>query len=143
MAGMYDIFATDPKSEVEGILLDYGTFRVTIARAGGANKRFARELERETKPHQKALQTNSMPDGQADVLLKRVYAKTVVLNWEVKDGDGWKQGIESPEGGLVPFTVDNVLKVFEDLPDLYIDIRDSAQSASLYRRSLREAAAGN
>ena len=40
MNTMFDQFETDPVLESEGIWIDYGAFRVKIARAGGANKKY-------------------------------------------------------------------------------------------------------
>lgn len=148
---VYSMFKTDREAEAKGIVLDYDSFRVTIARAGGANRDFKRVLEDLSRPHQKLIQNDQFTNDQADDLLKTVYAKTVVRNWEVKVMDGedawhWEQGIADPDTGeLLPFSWENVLKIFQlpELNDLYMDIRDSAQKAALFRAALREAAEGN
>ncbi len=143
---VYSMFKTDHEAEAKGIVLDYDQFRVTIARAGGANRDFKRVLEESSRPHQKLIQNDQFTNEQADALLKTVYARTVVRNWEVKVEDGWEQGIPDPDtGDLMPFSWENVLKIFQapELNDLYTDIRDSAQKATLFRAALREEAAKN
>ncbi len=37
---MYEQLETDKALETKGVEIDYGTFRVTLARAGGANKKY-------------------------------------------------------------------------------------------------------
>lgn len=141
---MYNQFRTDPEAEEKGIILDYGDFRVTVARAGGANKRFQRVLEAKTRPHQRAIQTNNFDNDRATVLMKEAFAEAVIRDWEVKKEDGtWESGIESSDGGVMPVTKENILKVFEDLPDLFQDIMTQAQTSMLFRASLREEAAKN
>jgi len=142
--GMYDVFKTDEVAEREGIIIDYTSFRVTIARAGGANKKYKRMLDQATKPHERLIQLGSFSNEQAEDLLKAVYAKSVIKDWETKVDDKWLVGLENPDGGeLLPVTVANILTVFELLPDLYIDLRDQAQKSALYRVALREEAEGN
>lgn len=150
MNNAYGMFKVSRESESKGIVLDYGEFRVTIARAGGANTDYKREMEDAARPHQKLIQNEQFSNDQADELLKKVYAKTVVKDWEVKveddDGFHYERGIFDPETDeVMPFTAENVLKVFHvpELNDLFLDIRDSAQKAALFRAALREEAAKN
>lgn len=142
---LYKLFETDPQAEEQGVILNYGTSRVTVARAGGANKAYRKMLEAEMKPYQKLLSAGVFTNDQAEEVLKLVAAKTLVKNWEVLRDGQWVKGIDNPEEGEppLPFTVDNVLLTFNNLDDVYRDIRDNAQSSTLYRLSLREAAAGN
>ena len=144
MGSMYEAFRSDADAEKNGIILDYGTFRVTIARAGGANKKYQRTLEALSRPYRRAIQMEQMSDEQARELLKVVYARTIVRNWEVKvDKEKWEVGIESPDGETIPFNEENILLTFSNLPDLFADIMDQAGKAALFRASLREQAAGN
>jgi hypothetical protein len=67
----------------------------------------------------------------------------VIRDWEVKVGDEWQQGIENPDGGVLPFSKENILLTFNNLPDLFADIMEQAGKAMLFRLALREEAAGN
>lgn len=139
---MRDLFRTDPALETKGVVIDYGSFRITLARAGGANKKFTKLLEAKTRPHRRAMQTETMQDAAAMAILREVYAEGSIMLWENrsilgKDGEWsgeWKVGIE-PESGdkLLPFNHDNVVKTLEDLPDLFIDLQQQSNKVSLYR----------
>ena len=136
-------FKTDQTLERQGVVLDYGTTRVTIARAGGANRDFARVLEAKTRPFKRAIQTETMDNVKARELIMETYVDAVIRDWQTKVGDEWKQGIEGPSGELVPFTKENVLAVLKELPDLFDDIQAQANKAALYRQVVLEADAGN
>ena len=147
---MYEQFATNSDFERQGVEVDYGEFRVRLARAGGANKRFARVLEHKSRPFRRAIQADTMDRDKADAILRETYAEAVVLNWEVRIEDTqtgderWVQGIENPEGGdPLPFNRDNVLRTLEALPDLFQELQEQASRISLYREQLLEDEAGN
>lgn len=161
---MYKTFETNPTLEKSGIILNYGDFRVTIARAGGANKRYSKVLEARTKPYRRAIQMEAMDNDRAAAIFKRVYAETIILDWETggyTDQDGnfivasvsevpdglehtFKQGIENPEGGdLLPFTVENVEAVLTRLNDLFLDIKEQAEKSVLFRKAIQEAEGKN
>ena len=147
---MYKQFKTNPDLEVGGILLEYTDpdgedFRVTIARAGGANKKYAKVLEARAKPYRRAIQMEMMDNQRVLLILKRVYAETVVLNWETKNADDeFVKGIENPEGGsLLPVTVDNVEKTFLQLNDLFLDVKEQAERSVLFRQTIQEEEAKN
>lgn len=137
---LYEQFSTDPSLEKDGILLEYGTtedgksIAIRIARAGGSNKAFERKLEFETKPIRRQLQNDTANNGQLLKILRKVYAETVVLGWE---------NIQGPDGKDMPFTVENCIKLFEDLPDLFTDLQEASRKAALFRKEQREADAGN
>jgi hypothetical protein len=140
---MYKTFKTDDTLETQGVIIDYGQFRVTVARAGGANKRYGKTLEQKLRPFRRALQTDTMDEAKAEALLKETYAEAVVLNWEVQVDGEWVTGIEQADGSVGAFNRENVLKVFADLPDLFIDLRSQCDKVSLFRREEQEADAGN
>lgn len=145
MSSMYSLFKTDTSLEQSGIYLDYGTFRVKIARAGGANKRYAKLLETKTRPYRRAIETETLDNNRGQALLQEVFAEAVILNWEVKDEakDTWKTGIEGPNGDILPYTTENVLAAFRLLPDLFLDIQSQASKVALFREDAQEAASGN
>lgn len=140
----YGAFKTDPEVERKGAWLDYGQFRVLVARAGGANKQFAKALNAKLKPHRRQIQTETMDEAVAERITREVYAETIVLGWEVKEGDEWKSGLHDPEtGAVVKTSADAYKSVFEALPDLFADIREQSQKASIFRDLTMETDAGN
>jgi len=140
---LYADFKSDDKSEQEGVVLNYGDFRITVARAGGANKQYLKLLETKARPFQRAIQAGAFGNDRSMALLQEVYAETVVRNWETRVGDEWKAGIESPDGSLLPVTKENLLVTFINLPDLFADLVESAGKGTLFRAALREEAAKN
>lgn len=135
---MYGQFQTDTSLETQGLIIDYGSFRVTIARAGGANKRFSKTLESKTKPFKRAIQTDTMDNERGLEILREVYAEAIVLNWETKKDNTFVQGIEAQDGSLLPFSKENVVATFKNLPDLFTDIQQQAEKSALFRKLLQE-----
>ena len=146
---MYSQFKTSETLETKGIDIDYGDFIVTIARAGGANKKFTRVLEQKTKPYRRAIQTETMDPTVAEEMLREVYAEAIILNWQSKIGeeDGarvFAVGIEAPEGEeLLDFTKENVVDTLRRLPDLFTDLQQQSNKISLFREDVLEHDAGN
>lgn len=137
---LYNTFETDKNLERDGIVLDYGfnskqqPVQIRIARAGGANARFAKVLEQKMKPYKRAIANDTMDNKVAEKLLVEAYADAVILGWE---------GVEDRDGNPLEFTRDNVVKVLSDLPDLFLDIQAQSQKSALFRAEVREAEQGN
>lgn len=163
---MYRQFQTNTNLEREGVDLNYGEFIVRVARAGGGNKRFAKVLEEKMKPVRRALQTETLDEARSAALLHEAFAEGVVLGWSVRvvaDGKGkpldppqlasmvptepkdtvFIQGIEGPNGEILPYNTENVVATFKALPELFADIREQAGKMALFRQAGQEADAGN
>ena len=150
--GLSRQFATDVSLETKGIVIDYGTDRVKIARAGGANKKYEKLLEAKTKHLRRALIVGAIDNEESMAILREVFAETIVLGWEVNTGTEvdpkWEKGIEPKDAGekgdkLLPCNAKNYKKVFINLPDLFTDIQQQAQAGALYRREINGADSGN
>lgn len=133
-SSVYELFETNKDVEKSGIILDYGKFKFTVARAGGANKKFAKLLEVKRKPYQRVLATGTIDPEVATQIMREVYAESVVLGWE---------GVTDRKGKDLPFTAKNCVQLFQDLPDLFEDIMEQAQKAALFREHIREEEAKN
>lgn len=148
--GMYNNYRTDTDSEQKGVWLDYGDFRVRIARAGGSNKKFQKLYEERTRTFKRAIEAEALDDKISEQIMRELYTDAVVLGWEVRTQDGkvnpagkWEPGIETEGGEIVPATRELMLATFENLPDLFRDIVNQSQKSVLFRAALREQAAGN
>ena len=142
--GMYDVFETDEDLETSGIWLDYGDFRVKIASAGQGNKKYVKYAEKALKPVRKAMQAGALSNERSIAIMSDIYAKTIVLDWEVADEDKkLKKGIESREGEILPVNYENVRDAFMALPNLFIDIQEQAASISNFRKAELEEDSGN
>lgn len=137
---LYAKFETDRSLEKQGITLDYGPnshdkpIEIRIARAGGSNDAYLKRMEAKAKPHRRQIQHDTIERITLENIVKEVYAETVVLGWS---------GVEDRDGNEMQFNKENCLKLFNDLPDLYADIQEQAQSSALFRMSVREADAKN
>lgn len=138
MSSLYTTFGTDKSLEKDGIVLEYGSnaqgvpVQIRIARAGGANVKFAKVLEHKLKPYKRTL--DALDNKVAEKLLIETYADTVILSWT---------GVQDREGNDLEFNRDNVIKVLTDLPDLFIDIQQQSQKFALFREEIRELDSGN
>lgn len=146
---MFEQFETNPALETEGVWIDYGDFRVRVGRAGGANKKYLSIAELKTKPFRRAIQARTMPEERSRTLIYEIYAKTVILDWQVADGEDengdtkWKSGIPKKGGGTLDFTEENVINAFKQLPALFTDIQQCAEDIALFRKEEMEADAKN
>ena len=135
MSSLYTQFQTDKNVEKDGVVLTYGMnskkkpIEIRIARAGGANIRYSKLLEAATKPYRRQLQNETMDNDLAEQITQKVYAQSVVLGWE---------NVEDENGVEMAFTVDNCMKLFKDLPDLWNDIQVQATRAALFRAQILE-----
>lgn len=128
------MFKTDPTLETKGIVLNYGDFKITVARAGGANKAYVKCLERKSRPYRRAIQAETMDNELATAMMREVYVESVVLGWE---------GVLDAKGKSLPFSKENALQLFTDLPDLFQDVMEQAGKAALFREEIRETEAKN
>lgn len=141
--GMYDTFETDPNMEQEGVFLDYGDFRVRIAHAGQGNSKYVKYAEKKLKPVRKAMEAGALGNERSMAIMIDIYSESIILDWQVRDGDEWKSGIEARDGSVMKFTKENVENTLRALPNLFLDIQQQAQSIANFRRADLESEAGN
>lgn len=131
--GLYDTFETDSNLEVEGVILDYGDFRIRVAHSGGANKKFIALMETKLKPLRRGLETGAVSNDRAAAIMMEIFAKTIVKSWETMVDGEYKVGIEDRDGNLLPFNEENVLQTFRNLPKLFQDVQEQAGSIANFR----------
>lgn len=143
MAGLYDTFKTDADLEKTGVWIDYSTFGVRLAFAGGSNRKYLQMTEKRLKPLRQAIQAGTLDDERARKIFIDIYAECIVLDWQTEIDGEMRQGIEGPDGELLPFNLENVKKTLTNLPNLFNDIRTQAEMISNFRQKELEAEAGN
>lgn len=143
--GMYDVFETDENLETSGIWVDYGDFRIKIASAGQGNKKYIRYAEKALKPIRKAMQAGAVSNERSNTIMADIYAKTIILGWETSVDGKMVNGIEPREKGadLLPVNENTIQETFLNLPNLFIDIQEQANSMSNFRKEELEEEAGN
>lgn len=133
---------TDPEKERNGVPLDFGDYRVTLRRQGGANERYEQELEKETKPFRAALRAGCLAKSKEEELVFRAFARTCVARWETLVNGAFVDGIDM-RGKLVPCNEDSLVAVFKALPGVFLDLREAARGEQLFRKEQQEDDAGN
>lgn len=137
---LFKQFKTSQKLETVGVLVNFGLtedgrdINMRLARAGGANKAYDKAIEVHTKGIRKQLQNDLIDNDQLLMIMRRVYAETVILDWE---------NVEDEDGKPIPFNRENCIKLFEDLPDLFLDVQEQARKMALFRQANLEVAAKN
>ncbi len=126
MNNAYEMFSTDPKLEKDGIVLDYGDFQITIARAGMGNRKYRDLLATVQKKHRHQIDNDLLDDGLSDALMIGIYADSVILGWA---------NVTGADGRALAFNRTNVIKLLTDLPDLFVNITEQANDARNFRKS--------
>lgn len=125
----YTLFGTDQNLEKDGVIIDYGDFKFKIARAGGSNATYKRLVAARIKPYTHQLQSGTLDEEKAKQLMMEIFVDSVLLDWE---------GVMDEKGKAIKYTRENAIKLFNDLPDLYLDITEQANKTSNFRREMVE-----
>lgn len=144
----YGAFKTDKAAETTaGVILDYPELgcRVRIARAGGANREYGKQINSRLEPYRdRKGRIKNLDDDKAREIMAEIYADTIVLGWEVLDGDKYVSGIKDPETGETkPYERSMVIKVFLAVPDFFHDVQEQADDIALFRAENLEAKGKN
>lgn len=141
-------FKTDRTAETEGVWLDVGIndhnkepIRIKLSRMSKSNKRYTKQLNAVTKPHQSAIQNDALDNDLAGKMLQEVFADTILLDWENLPKSELTGNEEDTD--LLEFNRENALALFKELPDLYDDWESRATKAAAFREAEREVAAKN
>lgn len=138
----YANFKTDRNAEVSGVVIDYGDFKVRLARAGGSNEEYNLAFDRKAR----AMRRTGTPSAKRmEQISIELLAETCVKGWQVRDAEGnWVDGIYMPNTGKIePFNVANVKALFEQLPDLARALFGEASSLEVFNAQALEEEAGN
>lgn len=139
LKGPEAMFKTNARVEAEGVELDYGDFWIKVTRAGATNTRFKKLFEKAMKPHRRSVANDTMNNEVAERITREVWAESIVMGWGSKLGDG----MMPYQGAALPFSVSNCVQLFNDLPDLFIDVREQSMKLGLFQDEEQEADAGN
>lgn len=137
------IFETDKNVEREGVILEYSPgVEVKIARAGGANKKFAKIMTKLARPYRRAIQTNSISEEILTGMFITAYAKTIILSWK-----GFTKDLithdDADANTPLDFNQENIEAVLREQPDLFQDIQTSSENIALFRAEILENDSGN
>lgn len=139
LKGPEALFKTSPKAEAAGVELDYGDFWIKVTRAGATNSRFKKLFDKAMKPHRRAVANDTMNNEVAERITREVWAESIVLGWGSKLGDG----LMPYQGEALTFNVPNCIRLFDELPDLFIDVREQSMKLGLFQDDEQETDTGN
>ena len=131
---LYEMFSSDATLEAQGVWFPVGTARFLVARAGGANEAYAKELAKAFAPFQSILEAGAMPEGDANKLFATVFAETVIKDWE---------GVTDKNGQALEYSKEACAQMLVALPSLFQLIRAFADKLSTYQKKALEGAAKN
>jgi len=147
---LYDTYSTDTAKEEQGVEFIYaGAAKLRIARAGGANKRYQKAVERITKPYRTAIDRSRCPIETLRHLLMQAVAEACILDWHTHTRDtetgeySWVPGIEGTDGTIVPVTAENMVALFKHLPDFFEEVQADANAYGSFQEAGLEEDAKN
>jgi hypothetical protein len=130
----FDMFETDKSREVEGIVLNYSdVFWVKVARAGGSNDRYKSIMTEKLRPFRRAIQTDTIDEATSARVMREAVAEGLVLDWGTGIYPAGAGSIPGRDGQPIAFTVENVVRVFNDLPDFFADVYEQAGKVASFR----------
>lgn len=142
MSNPYSSFKTNANNEVEGVFINYGDFRVRIARAGGANKKYKTQADRKYRAQRRL---GPVTNEQAEKIMYELLISCCILDWQVKGSDGqFVPGMHHPQtAAVIPFTEENVKLVLDQLPEFAAALANEAATVDLFSDEEIEEEAGN
>ena len=140
MGSLFKQYKTDKKIEVDGIWVDFpkndnGTVpQFLIARVGPSNPKYVAAYERHSKPYRTQIRKELLSEELSAKVLYAAFADGCVHDW---------RNVQDAEGNNLPYTRENVIWLFNQLPDLYNDLYSVASNYSTYAASGLESDAKN
>lgn len=132
------MFKTDEVIERKGIWVEYAEgVEILIARAGGANKKFAKVMTRLAKPHRRAIQTEAVDESILQAIFLKAYSRAVILDWKGITKD-IITGDDADAETELTFNEENCVEVLKALPDLFVDLQKASDNISLFRAEVLE-----
>lgn len=100
-----------------------GGVRLRCLRAGGSNRKYARALQAAIRPHKRQVDRGTLDDEVSNDILRDVYAKHVVKDWE---------GVKTTDGQEVPYAPSACVEFFRAVPELFNELVTVASEMSTF-----------
>jgi hypothetical protein len=148
MGSLRKTFKTNSAKEAEGVEVEVAIndhngkpIVIRISRMSRANKRYTKRLEEVTRPHSAAIANETLDNELGNKLLREVFVDTVLLGWSNLPKS--ELSGDDADTDELPFSRENALALFDEMPDLYDDWERRAKSAANFRDEERKSNAGN
>jgi hypothetical protein len=137
---LHSQFKVDKAKETEGVEIQYGpnadgsipTFRVL--RRSPTNQKYAKTLERESAPYRRLLELGTLDKQVEERIMRRTFCLSVLVDWK---------NVQNDKNEEIPYSFDNAMKLFEELPELYYDLADQSSKLSSFRAESKDGDAKN
>lgn len=124
---------TDRKREEDGVWVPYeSSFELLLSRIG--NPRYKQFLLKKSKTNMRRIQRGKIDIQEAEDLIKRAMAQTVILDW---------RGLYDEKDVEIPFSKEEALLALREDDDFYEEVFAIAQDRELFRNDELEGKAGN
>ena len=143
------IYGTNKDKEVSGVRLEVGMndfnnkpIFITVSRMSRNNQKYQQAFSDKFDPHMAAIQADALGEAMARKLTRELFADEILHNVEnlpLSD----LTGKEEDNDKIMEYTRENVLALFEELPEVYDDWEARAKKAANFRDKAVKAAAGN
>lgn len=143
-----DAYKTSKAREETGVEIELrsapGCF-LTLRRQGGFNKSWAKSVEKHTKDIRRLLDAKVHSEAlteKSNAAFKRAFVESIVTGWRgfsVYD----LTGDESKRNETLSFSVENCAKLFEEIPDIYLEAEEESRKLENFKEEALKAEAGN
>lgn len=106
-----------------------------MARMSASNPAYQAAVERISQDLQIAIELDRLNEEVAGPIMRQVFVETILLDWR----NVW---IDDNDTGPTPYDKDVALRLFEELPDLYMTLFNQAKKLSNFRDNDIEEVAG-
>ena len=136
MSKLFAMFGTNKEAERTGVWINYGDVKFLVARAGGANLRYAEVLKKRLKPIQHQVDRGTLSKDEDDRVSAEIFAEGSVRDVQCLKNpdvpDSWVQDVPAEDGTILPYTTANVVTLLLALPEMANDLRLQARDANKY-----------
>ncbi len=143
----YAGYRTDKNKEKNGVERKYvdGTLSMKVARAGGSNDKYSTAFQKNWKEVNRVAELGELSDEKASEIYYQTYIETIISDVRFLNEAGvFVPGIgENDDGSVVPASPEELLALFRDCPELFLEIRFDAERRDRYLREDIETASKN
>lgn len=146
--GLRNNYKTDVSKEVEGVEIPVDMnehnkepIYISVSRMGQTNKAYTKALEERTRVHSAAIQNETLDNELGRQIMRDVFVDTVLKGWRNLPKSELTGNAEDTDE--LPFSRENAIALFDELPDFYDVCEGHARKASNFRAAAKAKAAKN
>ena len=123
------LFKTNSSLEKDGVVFSLGNgISFNLRRFGGSNaSKVKQAMAKYHKPYARLLESDKLSIEESNLIMAKVFVEACVISWE---------GIKNSDGSDIPFTFDNAVKLFTELPDLFQTLFNHCNSMDSFKEDL-------